>query len=251
MSKTISFHSFMRGVGRSTLAANMAALLASDGYTVGLVDAALLAPSLQFLFGLSDGEAVPSLDTYLLGWCPIQQAVHDVTSRLGPNAKGRLLLIPASQDVGEIVRALRQAYDAEHLGTSLQTLTEQLKLDALLIDVNSGLNEEVLTWMSLADIVAIVFHLDKQDYQGTAVMAGVAGKLGVPRTTLIVNQVPHLFDLEQVQAQVEQTYGCEAAGIIPYADEMMALAGTGIFVRQYPDHPLTDRLRQMAVRLLN
>ncbi len=250
MSKTISFHSFLRGVGRSALAANVAALLARQGYAIGLVDADFLAPSLQTLFGLDNGAASPRLNDYVLGHCPIQETAHEVTSRLGREAHGRLFLIPASQDTGEIVRVLRQGYNAEFLGNGFQALIEERRLDALLIDGDAGLNKDVLILMALADVAAVVLRLDKQDYQGAAVMVEVAHRLQVPRTTLIVNQAPHLFDPEQVKTQVAQTYNCEVAGVLPYSDDVMALASSQIFTLHYPEHPLTGLLKQTAAQLL-
>jgi hypothetical protein len=49
---------------------------------------------------------------------------------------------------------------------------------------------------------------------------------------------------------VEGAYGAEVAAVLPHADEMMALASTGVFVGRYPDHPITQTLKQVAERLL-
>jgi len=81
-------------------------------------------------------------------------------------------------------------------------------------------------------------------------MVDVARKLNVPRMMLIVNEVPSVFDLAEVKSQVEQTYGCEVAGLLPYTDEMMALASTGIFALRYPEHPVAATLKQVAARLV-
>jgi hypothetical protein len=37
---------------------------------------------------------------------------------------------------------------------------------------------------------------------------------------------------------------------LPYTDEMMALASTGIFALRYPKHPVTAALKQVAARLV-
>ena len=77
----------------------------------------------------------------------------------------------------------------------------------------------------------------------------VARQLNVPHTELVVNKVPRGFDAEAVRTQVEQTYECPVAAVLPHSDEMLALASAGIFALRYPDHPMTAALREVAGRL--
>ena len=123
-------------------------------------------------------------------------------------------------------------------------------MDVLMVDTHAGLNEETLLSIALSDALAIILRTDRQDYQGTGIMVDVARKLDVPCIVLIVNEVPSVFDWAEVKSRVEQTYGCEVAAVLPYSDEMMALASAGIFALRYPDHPLTATLRQVAARLV-
>jgi len=67
---------------------------------------------------------------------------------------------------------------------------------------------------------------------------------------LIVNKVPSVFDSAAVKAQVEQTYNCPVAAVLPHSDEMMALASAGIFALHYPDHPVTTALKQVTASLV-
>jgi MinD-like ATPase involved in chromosome partitioning or flagellar assembly len=98
-------------------------------------------------------------------------------------------------------------------------------------------------------MLGVILRPDHQDYQGTGVTVEVAHKLDVPRMVLIVNKVPSVFNLAKVKSQVEETYGCEVAAVLPHSDEVMALASAGIFALRYPDHPVTDTLKQLATRL--
>jgi chromosome partitioning protein len=50
MPKSIVFHSYKGGTGKTTLAANYAALLARKGFRVFLLDLDVYAPSLQTYF---------------------------------------------------------------------------------------------------------------------------------------------------------------------------------------------------------
>ncbi len=51
MTSCIAFHSYKGGTGKTTIAANLAALLAKKGYRVFLLDLDVYAPSLQAYFG--------------------------------------------------------------------------------------------------------------------------------------------------------------------------------------------------------
>jgi MinD-like ATPase involved in chromosome partitioning or flagellar assembly len=251
MSKIVSVHSFRGGTGKSNTTANITALLAAEGKRVGVIDTDIQSPGIHILFGLEEDKMVHSLNDYLWGKCEIKQAAVDVTSGMGANIKGKAFLIPSSIKAGEIARVLREGYDVGLLNDGFHRLVEDLKLDVLMIDTHPGLNEETLLSIAVSDALAIILRPDQQDYQGTSVTVEVARKLDVPRLVLIVNKVPSGFDFSDVKAQVEQTYNCAVGAILPHSDEMMTLASAGIFVLRYPDHPITQSLKEVASLLVS
>ncbi len=246
MSKIVSIHSFRGGTGKSNTTANLAALLASQGHRVGVVDTDIASPGIHVLFGLGEGEVVHSLNDYLWGKCEIQETAHDVTANLGGDIRGRVFLVPSSIKAGEIARVLREGYDVGLLNDGFHDLIEGLDLDVLMIDTHPGLNEETLLSIAISDVLLIILRPDQQDYLGTGVTVDVARKLSVPQMMLVVNKVPAVFAEGEVRARVEQAYGAEVAGVLPHSDEMMALASAGVFVTRYPDHPITVALKQVA-----
>lgn len=250
MSRIISVHSFRGGTGKSNITANLAALAAIDGRRVGVIDTDILSPGIHVLFGLDESTMVHSLNDYLWGKCAIEETAHDVMPRLGADIKGKIMLIPSSINPGEIARVLRNGYDVGLLNDGLQALIRNLDLDLLLIDTHPGLNEETLLSFATSDILLIIMRPDQQDYQGTGVTVEVARKLDVPRMMLLVNKVPSVFSVDEVKARVEQTYDCQVAAVLPHSDEMMTLASSDIFVLRYPDHPVTDILKQAAALVL-
>lgn len=264
MSRIIAVQSFRRGTGKSSFAANVATLLAIGGRRVGVVDTGIQAPSLHILFGLDDDEVDYTLNDYLQNKCEIEQTAYDMTARLGhnvsrpagepdgtrPRVSGHIYLVPASTRLGATAHMLREGYDIELLHQGLRGLIKALALDTLVIDTHAGLHEETLLSMAVADSLVITLRLDRQDYQGTAVMVDVARKLDVPHIALTVNEVAPGFDLEAVRAQVEQSYNCPVVAVLPHATEMVALASAGIFVLHYPAHPLTEVLKQALRRLM-
>lgn len=254
MSKIVSIHSFRGGTGKSNTTANLATLLAGMGLRVGVIDTDIQSPGIHVLFGLQEDDMKFSLNDYLWGKCNIEQAAHDVTDHLTEEVpgnvlvinKGRVFLIPSSIKAGEITRVLREGYDVGLLNDGFHKLVEELNLDILLIDTHPGLNEETLLSVAISDALAIILRPDQQDFQGTAVTVEVARKLDVPHMMLIVNKVPSVLDFDEVKAQVESTYNCDVAAVLPHSDEMMVLAGRGVFVHRFPDHPITQSLRKVA-----
>jgi MinD-like ATPase involved in chromosome partitioning or flagellar assembly len=249
MSKIVSIHSFRGGTGKSNTTANLAASLALMGKRIGLVDTDILSPGVHVLFGFDERQMQYSLNDYLWGNCEISDASYNVTSRLGEDVKGEVYLIPSSLKAGEIARVLREGYDVGLLNDGFHHLIRKLSLDVLIIDTHPGLNEETLLSIAISDALFIVLRPDQQDYQGTGVTVEVARRLEVPQMALIVNKVPQVFDPDEVRAQVENTYNCEVAAVLPHSDEMMALASSDLFIVRYPDHSISQKIRQVAEHL--
>jgi septum site-determining protein MinD len=249
MAKIVSIHSFRGGTGKSNTTANVTTILASQGLRVGVVDTDINSPGIHVLFGLHEDDMRFTLNDYLWGKCSIEQTAHDVTARLGATISGQVFLIPSSIKAGEIARVLREGYDVGLLNDGFHELIEALDLDVLMIDTHPGLNEETLLSLAISDALAIILRPDSQDYQGTSVTVEVARKLDVPNLMLIINKLPSVFDPVEVKAMVERTYDCPVAAVLPHSDEMMALASSGIFALHYPDHPVTQSLKQVAARL--
>ncbi|NJN44277.1 MAG: MinD/ParA family protein [Anaerolineae bacterium] len=250
MSKIVSIHSFRGGTGKSNTTANTAVLMAADGKRVGVIDTDIQSPGIHVLFGMDETDIKYSLNDYLWGKCEIEEAAYDVTSFLNTPIKGQVFLIPSSIKAGEIARVLREGYDIGLLNDGFQDLIEKLNLDVLVIDTHPGLNEETLLSIAISDVLVIILRPDQQDYQGTGVTVEVARKLDVPKMVLVVNKVPNVFNTEEVKAQVESAYKCHVAAVLPHADEMMALASSGIFSLHYPDHPVSIEYKRLTAQLL-
>jgi septum site-determining protein MinD len=250
MSKIISVHSFRGGTGKSNTTANLSALLAIEGYRVGVVDTDIQSPGIHVLFGMSEEQMTRSLNDYLWGKCEIQETAYDVTSKLGQAIKGQIFLVPSSIKAGEIARVLREGYDVGLLNEGFRNLIDALNLDVLMIDTHPGLNEETLLSIAISDALVVIMRPDQQDYQGTGVTVEVARKLEVPRLLMIVNKVPQVFNTAEVKERVERTYNCEVGAVLPHSDELMALASSGLFCLKYPENVVTMELKRVAARLM-
>jgi MinD-like ATPase involved in chromosome partitioning or flagellar assembly len=244
VAKIIVLHSFKGGAGRSNLTACLAALMARGGVRVGVIDSDTMSSCIQILVG-KDVMKIERALQGLAGPLPIQQIAYNLTSYLGAGTQGQLFIIPK-----ERIFTLLPITDASVSASVFRRTIQSLSLDAVLIDAPSGLNEQALLSVGMADVLLVVMRPDSQDYQGTAVMIDIARSLEVPRVLMIVNEVPAAYDLAQVKAQIVQTYQCEVCSVLLHSNEMMALGSAAVFSLRYPDHPITHALQQVAVSML-
>src|SRR6185437_10262446 len=79
MASCIAFHSYKGGTGKTTIAANLAALLAKKGYRVFLLDLDVYAPSLLSYF---DKNPKRWINDFLNGSAEVGDIIMDVTSAI-------------------------------------------------------------------------------------------------------------------------------------------------------------------------
>jgi septum site-determining protein MinD len=252
MSTIVSIHSYRGGTGKSNLTANLASSIVQQGKRVAVVDTDLQSPGLHVLFGMSQQQVGLTLNDYLYGRCSIEQAIYDVTDKVGSNATtpGALFLLPASIKAGEITRVLREGYEVNLLTDGFRQLIKTLRLDYLFIDTHPGLNEETLLSLLISDMLVLILRPDQQDFQGTAVTVEVARKLKMKKILLVINKALPKLDFVSLKQQVQQAYEAPVAGILPVSEEMIELGSSNIFSLIYPEHPYSRGVRDVATQLL-
>lgn len=246
MAKIVAVHSFRGGTGKSNITANVATTIAATGRRVGIVDTDIQSPGIHVLFGMDEQPPEQTLNHYLWGNCAIADAAYDVSPEAVKQASGALFLVPSSSQAGDISRILREGYDVRSLRNGLRELVQSLDLDFLFVDTHPGLNEETLLSIALSSFLILILRPDRQDFQGTAVTIDLAQKLKVPKILLVINRVLQQSNRTEVRHQVEAKYDIPVAGVLPNSDEMMQLASGGLFCLSYPNHVLTEELRQIA-----
>ena len=251
MAKIITFHSFRRGTGKSNIMASVVAHFASRGLRVGVIDTDLQSPSAHILFKLKNELIKHTLNDYLWDTCTFEQAVYDVTPDVAPYSSGRIFLCPASTQISHIARALQDGFEITRLNAGFSHFVETHNLDVLVIDSHAGISEDTLISLAITDVLAILMRLDKQDYEGTAITLGLARELDIGRVLLVLNNVHPDFNFEEVQREIESTYACDVAVMLPYSEGLMTLASSDIFAVRYPDHAFTHALGHLAEQLLD
>ena len=250
MSKIVSVHSYRGGTGKSNLTANLAATVAATGRRVGIVDTDIQSPGIHVIFALDETKVNRSLNDYLWGRCPIEDTAYNIHLPAIAGRGGAIHLIPASVKTGEITKILREGYDVGLLNDGFQALLQRLKLDYLFIDTHPGLNEETLLSIAISDVVVLILRPDRQDFQGTAVTVEVARKLNVAKMLLVVNKALTKLDFNDLKQKVEHSYNTPVAAIFPLSEDMVQLASAGIFCLMYPNHPFTQKIRDLAKQVM-
>ncbi len=250
MPKTISFHSFRRGTGKSNIIANIASLLANEGMRVGVIDTDLQSPSSHILYNLEAKNTKETWTDFLRNKAPIEKVFYDVTPIEKELGKGKIFLAPANIEIKSILSTLREGFEIERIGQGNINITKILNLDILLIDTYAGLKAEAITPIALSDMLFIVMRLDKQDYQGTSFVIQIGQQLGIKNISLILNDVPPAHNISEISSQIKNKYDCEVTSILPHSPKMLNFASQGIFVNQYPKTPLTNAYRKISKAII-
>lgn len=165
------------GVGKSTVAANLAVSLAREGYRVGLLDADIFGPSIPKMFGVEDEQLY----------------MHEVD--------GRNLIIPVERygvkllSIGFLVdKDNAVLWRGSMASNALKQLIEQAdwgELDYFLIDMPPGTSDIHLTLVQTLGITGVVIVSTPQQVALADARKGISmftgDKVGVPVLGIVEN----------------------------------------------------------------
>lgn len=165
------------GVGKSTVASNLAVALAREGYKVGLLDADIFGPSVPKMFGIEDEQLY----------------IHEVN--------GQQLIIPAEKygvkllSIGFLVdRNSPVLWRGSMASNALRQLIEEAdwgELDYFLIDMPPGTSDIHLTLVQTLPITGVVIVSTPQQVALADARKGIAmftgEKVNVPILGLVEN----------------------------------------------------------------
>ena len=190
LTKCIAFHSYKGGTGKTTLAANLAALLAKNGHRVFLLDLDVYAPSFQSYF-----EADPKkwINDFLFEDAELNEVVMDFTPlidellhRNGSNQikdkqRGQLWVGFSSRKKEEIYKmdgwspAMgKQASSKMQLLRRfillIELLNSEYQADYIIIDTSPGIRYWSLNALTVADTLLLTLKMGDLDIDGTTTL---------------------------------------------------------------------------------
>lgn len=254
MSKTLAFHSYKGGTGKTSIVVNLGALYAKRGASVCLLDYDFRAPSLNVLF-----KAKPEywLNDYLEGKCEVTDTLVDESDRFKLSGKLWVGFSNPTLEAMKDVMSKDRRWEVKALTKTLagkKEIIEKKKVDYLIFDTSPGAQYSSINALAGADLVSLVMKADEFDLEGTKELSkGVYEALG-RKSGIILNKIP----LEQIAAgggkerfgkQIELDVGLPLVGMIPCMCELMAYGGKTIYTLEKPDHAFSKSITEIAESL--
>ena len=254
MGKTLAFHSYKGGTGKTSLVVNVGALYAKQGANVCLLDYDFRAPSLNVLF-----KAKPQfwLNDYLEGKCSIVDTLVEESERFKLEGKLWVSFANPSLEALKDIMGKDRKWEVKALSKTLAGKKEILReknVDYIIYDTSPGAQYSSINALAGADIVSLVMKADEFDLEGTKELSkGVYEALG-RKSGIILNKIP----MEQIAAgggkeafgkRIESDMGMPLVGVIPCMCELMAFGGKTIYTIEKPDHTFTRSVGEIAETL--
>jgi MinD-like ATPase involved in chromosome partitioning or flagellar assembly len=251
LAKILAVQSFKGGTGKSTVSANLAVTLARLGKRVAVIDLDLEGPGLHVIFGISDGEIRATINDVLQSSIPVNDAVLDLTPRLGIES-GCLLFCPAGHRLEEILKMVDTGFNLSRFKAVLYNLATEYRLDYLLIDSHPGIEKDTILSMAVCDVVVLLSRVDHQDMFGSGVMNEVASQLRKP-VILILNMIPSSIgerESKKIGEKIASLFNLQVLTALPFNSDVFENLSRGVFVLEHQKDPLTKRFTEMAENMI-
>ncbi len=226
------------GVGKTTVAVNLAVTLALKGYKVGLLDADIHGPNVPKMLGVQDAKLTVSPEGLIIPVEPV------------PNLKAISLQMALPQDDSPIIwrgplkhKAIQQLLDEVDWG----------KLDFLIIDMPPGTGDESLSVSQLIpdmDGVLIVATPQEVALLDATKAINFARQLQKKIVGIVENMAGEIFGQGGGKKAAEK-YNVPFIGSIPMDARIVKCGDTGEpFVMKYPESEAAKAFENAVDKLL-
>lgn len=243
------------GVGKSTVAANLAAALAQDGQSIGVVDADVNGPSLAKIMGVRDQTVTVGENGMYPATGPLDIKVMSMDLFLPDDETPVVWDAPTQEDAYTWRGTMEAGAVREFLAD-----TEWGALDTLLVDLPPGTDRlptlvDLLPNLSGTIVVTIPSAVSKLVVSKSIQM--VREQLQTPVIGLVENMTtyvcPHCGEEESLfpsQSAQAADLGVQSLGGIPFDPRVAAAADEGLlFMEHYDELPAGLALHRIAVEV--
>jgi MinD-like ATPase involved in chromosome partitioning or flagellar assembly len=247
----LAVHSYKGGTGKTLFSTSLAAILASQGKNVCLVDLDLRAPSLDATFA-ANGKCW--MNDYLSGTCEPMDLIKDFSK--DRNTPGKFLVAlanPSMEAIRDIVtKEKRWEMGALRRLLSLKEfLVNNLALDYMIIDTSPGLSYGSINAVAASDMVLVASTWDASDITGTQGMIGELYELLDKRAVVIVNKIPEQLIMNEelkkrLTDQFKKAFKLPIMDLLPCYCDVLRQERATIMVLDKPDHPFSKILVGVA-----
>jgi len=257
--KAISIHSSRGGTGKTVIATNLAAIFASKGLNIALLDLDFRAPSLATVFSKGiKGPVRYWLNDFLNGQCTVEQALVDMSE--GYDLKGKLLLglaNPAIEAIRNIMEKSRawEVTAVKKLFSLRSTLFSDMGIDCCILDTSPGIQYASINAVISSDISVIVTTLDSLDLKGVENMLVELYDAFAKKTVVLINKVfpeTRIWSSERQKnliSQMEKVLKHPVIGVIPCYCDVLQAERTSLLAVDKPFHPFLKNLEEVAEKL--
>lgn len=286
MIQVITFHSYKGGVGKTTLAVNLAALLAKSGKNVCIIDTDFNAPSLHNYFSELVNKKRNTVNDYLIGSCKVEDLFVDIStiSRLSHEGSlsGKVTACFSSPKREDIIKieTVKGDKNRTNMLKRIIELKEQIgktDFDYIIIDSASAIKFWVANAIAISDIIFIIQKMQEVDIGACNMISNkVFDKLeeqGISRNHLVLNMVPGYCipnlrdetyttndkenDDDKLILSWKDDYvrkymilrEFESVVYIPCYCDIQFARREFLTVLEYPDHPFSQKINELKASI--
>ena len=172
MTHCIAIHSYKGGTGKTTIAANTAALLVKTGKKVALLDLDIYAPSLHNYFKITPKKWI---NDFLDNNANIEETILDVTESI--HNKGESVgkfFVGFSNPNRDAIFKFEISNGTEYWKKQFRKLVflreqmiTKMDMDYIIIDTSPGIRHWSINALSIADKLILTMKMDDLDIEGT------------------------------------------------------------------------------------